>query len=80
MDPENPEMSLVKFALWWYSVVFSELETGDRTILIITITSFYTFNHRMPENRDEKTLSYTVARHSVYNTYDIYYICNIYMY
>ena len=34
----------------------------------------------MPENRDEKTLSYTVARHSVYNIYDIYYICNIYMY
>ena len=27
----------------------------------------------------EKLLSYVVARHPVYNTYDIYYICNIYM-
>ena len=49
-DPENPEMSLVKFAFRWYLVIFSELETGDRTILIITITSFYTFNHHIPEN------------------------------
>ena len=50
-------MSLVKFAFWRYSVDFSgELETGDRTILIITFTSFYTFNHHMPENCDGKTL------------------------
>ena len=69
-------MSLVKFAFWWYSVVFSELETGDRTILIITISSFYTFNHHMLENCDGKTF----ARHPVYNIYDMYYICNIYMY
>ena len=33
----------------------------------------------MPENCNGKTLSYVAARYSVYNIYDIYYICNIYM-
>ena len=73
-------MSLVKFAFGWYSVAFSELETGNRTLLIITITSFYTFNHHMPENCDRKTCCYIVAIHPVYNIYDMYYICDIYMY
>ena len=46
-------------------------------ILIITITSFYAFNHHMSENCDGKTLSYVVARRPVYNIFDIYvtYIC-----
>ena len=34
----------------------------------------------MPENSDAKTLFYVIARHPVYNRYDIYHICNIYMY
>ena len=34
----------------------------------------------MPENDDAKTLSYVIARHPVYNIYDINNIYNIYMY
>ena len=34
----------------------------------------------MPENCDGQTLSYVVARHPVHNIYDIYHICNIYLY
>ena len=34
----------------------------------------------MPEKCHAKTLSYVIARHPVYNRYDIYNICNIYMY
>ena len=33
----------------------------------------------MPENCDGKTSADAVARHLVYNRYDIYYICNISM-
>ena len=34
----------------------------------------------MPDNCDAKTLSYVIARYPVYNRYDTYHICNIYMY
>ena len=34
----------------------------------------------MPENCDAKALSYVIARHPVYNIYDIYHKNNIYMY
>ena len=34
----------------------------------------------MPETSDAKTLIYSIVRHPVYNRYDIYHICNIYIY
>ena len=33
----------------------------------------------MPETSDAKTLIYSIVRHPVYNRYDLYHICNIYI-
>ena len=44
------------------------------------ITPFYTFNDYMPEKCDAKNWSYVVARLTVYNVYDMYFISIIYMY
>ena len=70
-NPENPEKSLAKFISPPYS--FSIVNWNLPNILITTITSFYTFNHHIPENCDAKALSYVIPRHPVYNIYDILY-------
>ena len=66
-NPENPEMSLVKFISpqYSFSIVTRNWRQNLSNILITTITSFYTFNHDMPENCDAKALSYVIARHCI---------------